>query len=146
MASVGGTGVSPGADTGERRLTHVCLITDDVVRLARFYADILQCPAETFGDQYAEVPAPGSAVSSFRTDAVERLAPGAARAGANRSMVLKIHEAASPPHRRRPLLIQTFAGRYRRWSNRGPQQPSATRSQRISPPSQPFSPNWDDQL
>ena len=53
-------------------LTHVCLITEDVPRLARWYAGVLGCRAEMFGEQYAEVPAPGCTVSFFRW---QRLCP-----------------------------------------------------------------------
>lgn len=62
-------------------------------RLARFYADILACPAEMYGAQYAEVRSPGCAVSFFRADAMERLAPGAAAAGPNGAMLLEFRVA-----------------------------------------------------
>lgn len=61
------------------RLTHLRLLTGDVPRMARFYAEILARAADLHGDECAEVPAPGCAVSFFRTDAMDRLAPGAVK-------------------------------------------------------------------
>ena len=72
-----------------RHLTHVCLVTDDVPQLARFYASVLACPADIHGDQYAEVASAGAVLSCFRTSAMTQLAPGAG--GRNGAMILEFH-------------------------------------------------------
>jgi catechol 2,3-dioxygenase-like lactoylglutathione lyase family enzyme/ketosteroid isomerase-like protein len=57
------------------QLTGLCLLTDDVVRLSHFYAEIFD--TETAGDDtFATVTCPGAELSFFSWSGMEHMAPG----------------------------------------------------------------------
>ena len=71
------------------KLTHTCIVTDDVTRLTASYRDVLQTQPQAFSDDYVEFQTEGGILSIFSRMSQDRLAPGSARAGANRSVMLE---------------------------------------------------------
>jgi catechol 2,3-dioxygenase-like lactoylglutathione lyase family enzyme len=57
------------------RFHGVCLVTRDVPRLRRFYAEVLQVEAQG-DDTFAWLEVPGAALSIFAEQGMERMAPG----------------------------------------------------------------------
>jgi catechol 2,3-dioxygenase-like lactoylglutathione lyase family enzyme len=68
------------------KLSHVCLITDNLERLKKFYQDILQLSPREFEGDYVEFPTEGAILSLFDLASHEKLAPGTMRARANHSV------------------------------------------------------------
>jgi len=71
------------------RLTHACIVTEDVARLTAFYREVLQIQPQTFGEDYVEFATEGGILSVYSRAAQDRLAPGSARAAANQSVMLE---------------------------------------------------------
>lgn len=63
------------------KLTHACVITDDVARLRDFYADVLRMSPTRAHDDYVEFATAGGALSLYARSKLEPYAPGAARPG-----------------------------------------------------------------
>jgi catechol 2,3-dioxygenase-like lactoylglutathione lyase family enzyme len=75
------------------KLTHSCIITENVERLREFYKDVLKIEPETYGDGYVEFPTECGTLSLFSLADHEKLAPGSARSAANRSLELEFQVA-----------------------------------------------------
>jgi catechol 2,3-dioxygenase-like lactoylglutathione lyase family enzyme len=69
--------------------TSVRVITDDVRRLAEFYAAALQVPATWSTPDFAELTTPGFTLALGSTATVALFGPGAAGPGENRSLILE---------------------------------------------------------
>jgi len=70
------------------KLTHCCIVTQDVERLRRFYRNILQIEPQ-YGGDYVEFLTDGGVLSLFSLSAHEKLAPGSMQTGLNRSIMLE---------------------------------------------------------
>lgn len=67
--------------TAHPRLTGLCLLTDDVVRLSRFYAEVLDVKVDG-GDPFATVACHGAELSFFSWQGMEQMSAGSrGRAG-----------------------------------------------------------------
>jgi catechol 2,3-dioxygenase-like lactoylglutathione lyase family enzyme len=75
------------------KLTHSCIITENIERLREFYEGVLQIEPQTYGDSYVEFPTECGTLSLFSLTAHEELAPGSARSAANRSLELEFQVA-----------------------------------------------------
>jgi predicted enzyme related to lactoylglutathione lyase len=64
------------------------IITDDVARLADFYELVTGAAAVRTGDVFAQLSGPGAALAIGSTRTVAAV-PGAAEAGANRSVIIE---------------------------------------------------------
>ena len=71
------------------KLTHACIITNDVSRLRAFYVDVLARQPEEDRPEYVEFRTPGAALSMYAQPGLERYAPGATAAAANRSVMVE---------------------------------------------------------
>jgi catechol 2,3-dioxygenase-like lactoylglutathione lyase family enzyme len=71
------------------KLTHACIITNDVSRLRAFYVDVLARQPEEDRPEYVEFRTPGAALSMYAQPELERYAPGATAAAANRSVMVE---------------------------------------------------------
>jgi catechol 2,3-dioxygenase-like lactoylglutathione lyase family enzyme len=74
-------------------LINICLITDDVGRLVRFYEAVLSVHAQRTGEDYAEFHTGTGVLAIFSVRAQQRYIPGSAIAGSNRGMVLEFRVA-----------------------------------------------------
>ena len=75
------------------KLTHSCIITENIERLREFYESVLQIEPQTYGDSYVEFPTGCGTLSLFSLAAHEELAPDSARSAANRSLELEFQVA-----------------------------------------------------
>lgn len=73
------------------KLTHICLFSDRVTRLANFYGAILEGTPTMYGEAYAEVDAGGVVLSVFSIAEQNELAPGSAKADMNCRTILEFH-------------------------------------------------------
>jgi len=71
------------------KLTHSCIITENIERLREFYEGVLQIEPQTYGDSYVEFPTECGTLSLFSLAAHEELAPDSARSAANQSLELE---------------------------------------------------------
>jgi catechol 2,3-dioxygenase-like lactoylglutathione lyase family enzyme len=71
------------------QLTHVCIITNDVARLRAFYVVVLAREPDEDRPEYVEFRTPGGALSLYALPELERYAPGATAAAANRSVMIE---------------------------------------------------------
>jgi catechol 2,3-dioxygenase-like lactoylglutathione lyase family enzyme len=71
------------------KLTHICIVTENLPGLRDFYQEILQVQPEQFKDDYAEFGTGGAILSLFELKSHEALAPKSMLAGANRSIELE---------------------------------------------------------
>jgi catechol 2,3-dioxygenase-like lactoylglutathione lyase family enzyme len=71
------------------KLTHACIITNDVARLRAFYVVVLGREPREDRPEYVEFRTPGAAVSMYAQAELERYAPGATAAAANRSVMIE---------------------------------------------------------
>jgi len=73
------------------KLTHVCIVTDDLERLTEFYWQILQVEPKIYGSDYVEFPPGdgGATLSLYSLESHEKLAPGTMEAALNRSLELE---------------------------------------------------------
>ena len=74
------------------KLTHSCIITNDVERLRLFYSEVLQAQPQDHGS-YAEFAMDGGILALFSLGAQEDLAPGSMEAASNRSIILEFQVA-----------------------------------------------------
>ena len=70
------------------KLTHSCIVTEQVDRLRSFYAEVLQIEPRDYGT-YTEFPTEGGTFALFSLESQEQLAPGSMEAGSNRSVILE---------------------------------------------------------
>lgn len=70
-------------------LINTCLITNDVNRLAAFYAKVLKIEPEKTGRDYVEFRTGAGVLAIFSAEAQEKYIPGSARAGENHSAILE---------------------------------------------------------
>jgi len=89
-------GSARGADTAKRDaaaagpiLTNICLITDDVKRLTKFYEVILATQASWSGPDYAELTTGSSILAIFSFEAQQKYIPDVTEAASNKSMILE---------------------------------------------------------
>jgi len=71
------------------KLTHTCIVTEDVARLTAFSRETLQIQPQAFGEDYVEFVTEGGILSLYSRAAQDRLAPGSAQAAANQSVMLE---------------------------------------------------------
>lgn len=71
------------------KLTHICIITENLPELRDFYQKILQVQPEQFKDDYVEFGTGGAILSLFELENHEALAPKSMASGANRSIELE---------------------------------------------------------
>jgi catechol 2,3-dioxygenase-like lactoylglutathione lyase family enzyme len=57
------------------KFTGICLVTENVAALVRFYSQILECQAEG-GDTHAEFTLEGLSLAIFSRNGMEMMAPG----------------------------------------------------------------------
>lgn len=81
----------PGQDSPRTglRLTHACIITNNIERLRTFYREVLEAEPHSYSDDYAEFPTESGTLALFRLAAHNRLAPGSARSAASASVILE---------------------------------------------------------
>ena len=70
-------------------LVNTCLITNDVNRLAAFYAKVLQMQPHQASDSYFEFRTSVGVLALFAADAQEKYIPGSATPGQNHSAILE---------------------------------------------------------
>ena len=75
------------------KLSHVCIVTDDLNRLSRFYQKVLKIEPRVFRGEYVEFPTPGATLSLYRLASHEELAPGTMEAALNHSVELEFEVA-----------------------------------------------------
>jgi len=85
---------SPRRSTGKEgepkvKLTHACILTEEVEALTSFYRDVLAIEPRIFSPDYVEFPTGGATLSIYRLSAHLRLAPGSGEARSNRSLELE---------------------------------------------------------
>ena len=73
------------------KLTHSCIITEDVNKLTEFYKEALQIKPEIYGDDYTEFPTDGGVLSLFSYAAHEELAKGSVEPASNRCLELEFN-------------------------------------------------------
>jgi len=71
------------------KLTHSCIITQNIERLKEFYADVLHIEPQAYGEDYVEFPTECGTLSLYSLAAHELLAPGSVHAASNRSVELE---------------------------------------------------------
>ena len=72
------------------KLTHTCIITEDVGRLRSFYQEVLQI--EPLGEgAYVEFPTEAGTLSLFSLEGLEKLAPGSMQGASNNTAMLEFH-------------------------------------------------------
>ncbi len=72
------------------KMTHVCVITEDVKELSEFYSKALKIEPDFYGD-YAEFPTEGGILSLFDIVAHEKLAEGSSVPKSNRCVELEFN-------------------------------------------------------
>lgn len=72
-------------------LSHTCLFTNNVLKLAEFYGKVLNIEPAVYGDGYAEVQTSKGTLSFYNVEEQNQMAPGSAQAGPNRAMILEFH-------------------------------------------------------
>ncbi len=82
------TEMDPGT-VSKVKLTHACIITQDVKHLTTFYARALQIEPRFYGDDYAEFSTAGGMLAIFSAKAQEAYIPGSTDPARNRSVVLE---------------------------------------------------------
>ena len=73
------------------KLTHSCIITQNVKTLAEFYKEVLQIEPQSYGDDYVEFPTDVGVLSLFSLKAHEELAKGSAQPASNRCLELEFN-------------------------------------------------------
>lgn len=72
------------------KLTHVCIITEDVKGLSDFYAKVLKIDPDFYGD-YAELKTDVGTLALFDVDSYEKLAGDKAVPKSNRCAILEFN-------------------------------------------------------
>ena len=73
------------------KLTHSCIITENIKKLNEFYKDALQIEPQMYGDDYTEFPTEGGILSLFSYKAHEELAKGSVVPALNRCLELEFN-------------------------------------------------------
>lgn len=73
------------------KLTHCCIITENVKRISDFYKEVLQIEPHVYGDDYVEFPTDGGVLSIFSFKAHEELAKGSTIPATNRCLELEFN-------------------------------------------------------
>ncbi|MTI46303.1 VOC family protein [Sporosalibacterium faouarense] len=73
------------------KLTHSCIITEDVKKLSEFYENVLQIEAQLYGEDYAEFEVGNAKLAIFDLKSHESSAPNSAKPALNKSMILEFH-------------------------------------------------------
>jgi len=71
------------------KLTHSCIITENIKALTDFYEKVLEIKPEIYGEDYAEFPTDAGTLSLFSFKAHEELAPGSSKPGINGCLELE---------------------------------------------------------
>lgn len=73
------------------KLTHSCIITENVKELSDFYKEVLQIEPEVYGDEYVEFPTDCGVLSLFSFKSHEELAKGSTKPASNRCLELEFN-------------------------------------------------------
>jgi len=73
------------------KLTHSCIITENVKELSDFYKEALQIEPQAYGDDYVEFPTDCGVLSLFSFKAHEELAKGSAKPASNGCLELEFN-------------------------------------------------------
>ena len=73
------------------KLTHSCIITENVKKLSDFYKEVLQIEPQFYGDDYVEFPTDCGVLSLFSLKAHEELAKGSIIPASNRCLELEFN-------------------------------------------------------
>jgi len=73
------------------KLTHSCIITENVKKLSDFYKEVLQIEPQAYGDDYVEFQTDCGALSLFGFKAHEELAKGSVKPASNRCLELEFN-------------------------------------------------------
>ncbi|MDW7669304.1 MAG: VOC family protein [Bacillota bacterium] len=71
------------------KLTHSCIITNDVKKLKTFYENILQLKGEIYEDNYAEFVVGKNVLAIYSLKAHNEIAPDSAEPSSNNSIILE---------------------------------------------------------
>ena len=101
------------------KLTHVCIITEDLEGLTQFYQVVLQIEPEVYRGEYVEFPSGdgGATLSLYSLESHDKLAPGTMEAALNRSVQLEF-QVADVETARRNEQGDSSHERYRRRQNK----------------------------
>ena len=83
-----GSGPQPRSNNAPT-LINTCLITNDVNRLAAFYAQVLQIQPHRADETYVDFPTGTGVLALFSAESQEKYIPGSALPGQNRSAILE---------------------------------------------------------
>jgi catechol 2,3-dioxygenase-like lactoylglutathione lyase family enzyme len=75
-------------EEGKMKLTHSCIITNDVPKLTKFYNDVLQIEPQGEGS-YIEFPTENGILSLFSLESMEQYAPNSTQTASNESIILE---------------------------------------------------------
>ena len=75
------------------KLTHSCIISENVKKLSDFYKEVLQIEPQTYGDNYIEFPTDGGVLSLFSFKAHEELAKCSTIPSSNRCLELECRDS-----------------------------------------------------
>lgn len=70
------------------KLTHSCIITNDITKLTKFYNELLQIEPQGEGS-YIEFPTENGVLSLFSLESMEQYAPNSAQTASNKSIILE---------------------------------------------------------
>ena len=70
-------------------LANICLVTNDVDRLAAFYRKVLKVEPERVGNDYLEFRTGSGVLAVFSAEAQEKYIPGSTKPGENHSAILE---------------------------------------------------------
>jgi len=73
------------------KLTHSCIITENVKKLSDFYQEVLQIKPQAYGDDYVEFPTDCGVLSLFGFKAHEELAKGSVKPASNGCLELEFN-------------------------------------------------------
>jgi predicted enzyme related to lactoylglutathione lyase len=73
------------------KLTHCCIITENIKELSNFYKEALQIEPQIYGDDYAEFPTESGVLSLFSYESHEELAKGSVVPASNRCVELEFN-------------------------------------------------------
>jgi catechol 2,3-dioxygenase-like lactoylglutathione lyase family enzyme len=80
---------SPAEGKKTMKLSHACLITRDLAGLRDFYREVLQVEPTSYQEEYVEFPTAGAILSLYKQESMDKTAPGAMAAQANKSLMLE---------------------------------------------------------
>jgi len=71
------------------KLTHSCIVTENITQLRLFYQNVLQIEPKIYEERYVEFLTECGILSLFSASAHERLVPGSVYPAANKSVILE---------------------------------------------------------